>query len=215
MTTRTETPLWPARRTYAGPLGRQPYGKYQQNALVTLPLIWAYAPGFRRILHAGGHIGLMSLALATRFARVDVYEAAEDNYEWLCTNTARVKRIHATYGALGDGEPAQVVRHKYSATHHVVPGGAVPCYRIDDLALDDLDALVLDLEGGELIALQHAVATLERWHPLVIVEESPKTRRRYGRQAGDVAQFLTPLGYHAVATTALDVAFLWQGEQCV
>ena len=202
---------WPAGQLYEGPNGRQLYGKYQDNAALTLPLVWQHAPGFDHVLHAGGHLGFLSLALASRFALVDVFEAAADNCVWLCANTAQQPRIRVTYGALGDGQPVDVVRHKYSATHHVVTGGAVPCYRIDDLPLDGLDVLLLDLEGGELVALQHAQQTLRRWHPLLVVEEVPKTLARYGRHQGDVAALLAPLGYRPVGTTALDVAYRYKG----
>ena len=198
---------WFAGQTFLGPAGRQPYGKYVENTLSTLALVWAHTLRYGTVLHAGGHLGLMSLALATQFAHVHVIEAATDNYAWLTANIAGHPQIHATYGALGDGEPVTLVRHKYSACHHAQGPGEVPCYRIDDLVTAPLDVLLLDLEGGELVALHHAMNTLRRWHPLLIVEEVPKCLARYGRQPGEVTQFVAALGYRQVGASSLDLAF--------
>jgi FkbM family methyltransferase len=208
-----EVQRWFAGRTFHGPRGQAPYGNYQAYAVPTLALVYQYAQQYGTVVHAGGHIGLVSLALAARFARVVTFEPAADNYAWLAQNVGACPRIQATYGALGDGQPVALVRAKYSACHHAKGPGTIPCYRIDDLGLAAVDVLLLDIEGGELLALQHAVETLRRCRPLLIVEEYPRWMRRYDRQPWDVARFVAELGYRQVGTSALDVAFAFEGEQ--
>lgn len=203
----TVTQLWLPDAVYAGPDGLQAYGKYQKTARPTVDLVLSQTPRYGTVLQAGGHIGLMALALAMRFTEVWTAEAAADNYTCLLSNTAEVPTIHALYGALGDGHPVALVRAKYSPCHYARGPGAVPCYRIDDLETGPLDALVLDLEGGELVALQHAQQTLRRDHPLVVVEEYPRWFRRYNRQPGDVSRFLAGFGYQAVGHTEMDIAY--------
>lgn len=195
------------RQTYAGPAGLAAYGKYWQAMQPTLALVWTHTPHYGTVLHAGGHLGFLSLALAQRFQQVYVYEAAADNYAWLAQNVAEEPRIHATYGALGDGQPVALIRHKYSATHHARGPGNVPCYRIDAICPPGLDVLLLDLEGGEMVALHHAQETLHRWRPLLIVEEWPRWHRRYNRQAGDVARYVARWGYQQIAAAGMDLVF--------
>lgn len=197
---------WPP-TLYHGPQGLAAYGKYWKAMEPTLELVWRHTTQYGTILHGGGHLGLMSLALAQRFQAVYVYEAAEDNYGWLAANVAEEPRIQATYGALGDGQPVALIRHKYSATHHARGPGDVPCYRIDDVCPPSLDVLLLDLEGGELVALQHAQETLAKHRPLLIIEEWFRWARRYDRELGDVARFLDPFGYRQIDAARMDLVF--------
>ena len=198
---------------FEGPDGRAAYGKYQVALLPTFALVEAYATRFGTALHAGGHLGLLSLALATRFTQVITYEVAEDNFGWLAANVAQEPRIDARYGALGDGEPVACVRAKYSMCHYAHGPGVVPCTRIDNLGLESLDLLLLDLEGGEVVALQHALETIQRCRPLIICEEWPRWFKRYGRQSGDVTTLLATVGYRLVGTSPLDLAFLPKPEE--
>ena len=207
MALETSADYWPEGQRFHGPDGRRAYGKYQTAARVTLDLVFRHTAHCGTILHGGGHIGVVSLALATRFAHVRVFEAADDNYAWLAANVAHEPRIAATYGALGDGQPSAVVRHKYSATHHVRGPGNVPCYRIDDLGLTDLDVVLLDLEGGEMVALHHAQETILRCRPLLVIEEWPRWMPRYRRQPGDVDRLLTSLGYTYIDAAGFDLVF--------
>lgn len=61
-----------------------------------------------------------------------------------------------------------------------------PIVRLDDLALAP-GAIKLDLQGGELAALQGMMETLERHRPLVLMENS--------RHSEPVAALVEPLGY--------------------
>ena len=198
---------WFAGRTFHGPRGLDAYGDYQRYAIPTLALVLTHAASYGTVVHAGGHIGLVSLALAERFAHVLTFEAADDNFAWLARNVRDAPQVQARYGALGDGQPVALVRAKYSACHHAKGPGAVPCYRVDDLDVSSLDVLLLDIEGGELVALHHAEETLRRCRPLVVVEEYARWMRRYARHPGDVAHFLAGFHYQQVGASAFDVAF--------
>jgi FkbM family methyltransferase len=66
--------------------------------------------------------------------------------------------------------------------------------RLDDVLTRRVDFLKIDIEGGELAALKGAVATLDKWHPPILLEcgseyNPNKPPRR------DLYDFLTERGY--------------------
>ena len=61
--------------------------------------------------------------------------------------------------------------------------------------VDRIDFLKADVEGGELWLLEGARASIERWHPTVLLEIENRHLGRYGHHAGDVVEFMTDRGY--------------------
>lgn len=102
--------------------------------------------------------------------------------------------------------------HVFKAKH-----GALPAVDLDSLHLDNVGLIKLDLEGAEYLALRGAIQTIQRSHPLLIVEVIELYAERYGNTAADLTTLLTKLGYHPVMTQFLhkhdgyDVVFKWGG----
>lgn len=205
---------WFKDKVFDGPTGPGSYGKYLQSIVPMLAEVLRWTPRCGTVINAGGHLGQVSLALSVFFDHVITVEVAPDNFAWLSDNVAREPRIKTICGALGDGNPVSLVRAKYSPCHHAIGPGDIPCYRVDDLVHDrqlKLDTLILDLQGGDLVALQHATATMRTQKPTLVVEESVRWMRRYGRKPGDVEHFVAEYGYRKVSETDKDITYIVKG----
>jgi FkbM family methyltransferase len=66
----------------------------------------------------------------------------------------------------------------------------VSTIRIDDLGIDDTRFMKVDVEGHEMAALSGAIATIDRSHPILLVE----LEERFGH-LDEIVTLLTGLGY--------------------
>ncbi len=66
----------------------------------------------------------------------------------------------------------------------------VPLLRLDDLALADLTAMKIDVEGAELGVLRGGVETIRRGRPTMVVESVGKGPARFGYTHADLFSFL-------------------------
>jgi hypothetical protein len=80
---------------------------------------------------------------------------------------------------------------------------------VDAVTLDDyvrerglsrVDVVKIDVEGHELAVLKGAVATLGRYHPLLLVEIRSEFLRQAGTSRDAVYAFLKELGYAPFVT---------------
>jgi FkbM family methyltransferase len=147
--------------------------------------------------------------LATVFDRVYTFEPERQNFACLVRNTDDLPGVFAARMALGlDRGCRDLFVHQTRTGRHALVDqpGPVPVLRIDDLRLDLCDAIVLDLEGSELAALQGARWTLQHHHPLLIVEENGR-HEDYGIAAGAIAALLRTMGYDAGMRHEEDLIF--------
>jgi len=166
-----------------------------------------FCPQTNLVIQAGGNAGIYPLYLADRFDTVVTIEPDQENYECLRMNTEG-KNIFPLWGALGDrARKVGLTRHlENSGAAHVSPNGDVPMYTIDQMGMDP-DFIQLDIEGFEYQALQGAVETLERCHPIVMIEEA-NHGERYGHKKGAASDLLKSLGYDLVASNRTDL--IWR-----
>lgn len=68
-----------------------------------------------------------------------------------------------------------------------------------DLALDRVDLLKIDIEGGELPCLKGAEQLLRRWHPMIIVEVQDFSARKAGWSVDELFSYLQGFGYEFFA----------------
>lgn len=164
----------------------------------------------------GGHVGSF-LNLLIKHApkgRHIVFEPSLTKSEWLRSRFPDVPvfpyavakeagiavfeedRARPGFSALQQGrrEPAaEIVRYE------------VKTCRLDDVLLElgRFDLIKLDIEGGELAALQGAVKVIERWKPVVIFECGPEywfAERKLSRMS--LYKFITEdLGYNILGFT--------------
>lgn len=142
-------------------------------AFVAAAVIAKLVTEHRTVVQAGGCSGLWPLALSTHFEQVITFEPHPDNFACLSANTEARSNVMAVNAAVGNREcTVGLSRTKAQAGLWRVDGeGDIPMLRIDDIVGEvPVDALVLDVEGSELQAMQGAARTIERDHPLIWFE---------------------------------------------
>lgn len=184
--------------------------KIGQPDVVAAMLPFVRNPG--SVIQAGGHVGVWGAALSPHFKRVLVFEPllhlwaacvdsimAPNVLVLPCALTQRTGRVTISVGAV----------ERYGGSSAVAEHGTVfPAIAMDDLPdqqVANLGAIMLDIEGHELVALQGAAGLLRKWKPVVVVEENAKSLRY--RNAGEVAAYLAPFGYRQVCAFDRDLIF--------
>lgn len=122
-------------------------------------------------VQAGGHIGLWPRELARLFRRVYTFEPNRENFAAL-QRTASAHNVTAVQAALGATPGTVALRNTTgkSGMWFTVPGDEVRVTTVDDLKLTAFDALVLDVEGDELPALEGAERSIRQHRPLIWFE---------------------------------------------
>lgn len=169
-----------------------------------VPRLDALLPDRHTAVQAGGNCGQLVRQLAEHFAAVYTFEPDSRNFVALTVNTAHLTNVYRYQAALGlmrgtrgmaDGDG------KFPGANcgalYVSGEGHVPTLRIDDLGLQSCDLLMLDIEGGELSALQSAKATIVRHRPLVVIEDKGLGARFYGEQPHAAETWLGEQGYRS------------------
>lgn len=142
----------------------------------------------------GADIGVMSALVASRTRNIARFVGVEPNeaaYEVLAGNYAQLPvPAKAVFGALGRqpgrGElqsPDYLPAADHARFIAQKAEGGIPILRIDDLGIAAGQCIVLklDLEGGELDAIEGAVATLAGAQQFVVdIEAHPKVAQRTG-----------------------------------
>lgn len=165
----------------------------------------------RRVcVQAGGHIGIYPRILADAFERVYTFEPEWRNFACLAINTM-LPNVFAARAAVGCNHVGAdlLIHGKNTGAHQIskTGPGPIPMMLIDDLPLDLCDAIFLDLEGYEIPAIKGAWRTVEKYHPLLIVEENKHGNHR-GYDYGDIERLLEPLKYKRIDRVGEDLV-LW------
>ena len=187
-------------------------------------------PGFlglckkkRVALDIGAHVGTWTVPLARVFQYVAAFEPAGDSRACLDVNIAEacLRNVEIRDKACGS-RPFKCVmvqderpgRAKSSGNRWAMPaiGGDHRIETIDTLALSlDIDFIKIDVEGADIEVLNGACATIEKWHPVLVVEVSDKIPpERFHRENGDVDKFMASVGYSEVKRYKSDRAYIWK-----
>ena len=169
-----------------------------------------YCTQHRTVIQAGGNAGMYPVELADHFDRVFTFEPEPLNFFCLERNTAHLVDVQAINGVLGDSrEPVSISGWEPNCGSYEVSGdGDIQQLVIDDIGLTDLDFIQLDVQGFEGRALKGAIDTIQRSHPVIMLEEG------YGTTP---LALLKTLGYVQVASTrpgnksgVRDVVYVYQ-----
>lgn len=147
-------------------------------------------------VQAGGHVGLWPLSLAKQFGRVFTFEPDPDCYQAMLRNVADAGATNIVMSdrALGPvNGPIGLSPRATSGSFRVQEDGTIPIEQItlDSLELPACDALFLDVEHYEVEALRGAALTIEKYSPVIHVEELPGVREA-------IQGHLSRLGYYQV-----------------
>ena len=175
-----------------------------------LDLILPHYKQYRRVVQAGGNVGIWPKALAETFQLVWTFEPDVDNYAALVQNTMNTANIVRARMALGDkagtGAMDRIDPRNIGA-HQVKEGDEFKIGTVDSYMFDDVDLLQLDIEGFEHQAILGAAETIDRCSP-VIVLELKGLGKRYGYTDEETIEFLSDLGYKIKDRIHRDVLFL-------
>lgn len=96
-------------------------------------------------------------------------------------------------------------------------GAPTATYRVRARPLDDIlreagvshvNAVKIDVEGAEMMVLKGAQKTLDRDHPMLLVEVVDKQLQAMGSSAAEVQQFLSAHGYRARRSFGFNTEFV-------
>jgi FkbM family methyltransferase len=165
------------------------------------------------LIDIGANAGLhgVQVARAVENATVLAFEPVGRTYEALERNIAKNRvagRVQPIHMALSDGDETLRLTTRLHVANFVVPDGVgaasgvteeVRARPLDDVLAErgttHVDVIKCDVEGAELSVLRGARATLERDHPVLLLEIDERWAARYGNTGADVVALLTTLGY--------------------
>lgn len=173
------------------------------DALTPLPFV----KRFDVCIQAGGNVGVWPRLLATKFHTVYTFEPDPVNFNYLALNVPALNVVKLN-AALGSGNrliTTVLPDHETDniGAYQVEAGGYVPTFEIDQLALEACDLIILDIEGSELDAIHGGMDTIDRFKPVIHLEDKGLSEK-YGHKKGAVIAYLESHGYKVVKTIARD-----------
>ena len=153
------------------------------------------------VVQAGGYCGVFPRLLAEMFETVYTFEP--DSLNFFCLNlNCQNPNIIKAQGALGNDYGLVSVIHQHRENRGMnyvlrTHKATIPTYRIDDLDLQSCDLIQLDTEGYEFKILQGSKNTIERFKPVISVEDANDK----------IIEFLKNFGYSKVAEVYRDTVF--------
>jgi FkbM family methyltransferase len=191
-----------------------------------------YLNGDAVFVDVGAHIGYYSLKAAALLGprgRVIAVEPNPPTVRELQANisASNASRVHVYPVACSDRESTLLL---YSAPRAntgqtslsranagqdgvVAAEFRVPARPLDSIVLDDgvqrVDVIKVDVEGAETLVLRGAQWTLDRFHPVVVVEVIEQQLQAMGTSSAELRRLLASHGYVARAEAGENVVFRW------
>lgn len=136
-----------------------------------------YCKNKRLCLQAGGNVGIYPMLFSKIFDNVITFEPEPLNFECMNLNIQNynIKNI-TSYQALLGNENRKVALQICSnncGAHNVgkeIEEGNISMLKIDDLNLQNLDLIVLDVEGFEIEVLKGGINTIKKYWPVICAE---------------------------------------------
>lgn len=151
----------------------------------------------------GAHVGSWSRFMAGFFKEVYAYEPHPQNFECLMANCGQYQNVHCLNVALGKeyGEMA-LAKGNNGGCWYKVEGSGVKVIPLPDFGA--LDFLKLDIEGFEADVIEGGMKLIEKYRPVVLIEEKNLPHKRLDYSA---RRLLEKMDYREVARSGRDVVF--------
>ena len=202
----------------------------------SVEMLAAHLPAGATFVDVGAHIGYYSLEAASKVGNTGHVIAVEPNPDTLRVLRMNLEANHAAIVtvapvACSDAEStldlyeaaeANTGESSLSKSNASQAGSIAHTYKVRARPLDDIvresgvtrvDAIKIDVEGAEYLVLKGAEATLDRFHPVLVIEIVDQQLRSMGASAGQVRAFLTAHGYREGRHSMLNVEFLYGAAQ--
>ena len=177
-----------------------------------IDLTMKYVKNPQVCVQAGGACGVWPLRYAQLFDLVYTFEPMKANRECLMLNLSGVDNVTVFASALSDSVTngdmlfEKSEKDNYGAVYFKPGAGDVTTKTIDSLGLGACDIIQLDIEGYEPEALKGAIDTIERFKPVIVLEEKPLPQFAH-RDYKEARYFIEGLGYKQVDAIKRDVIF--------
>lgn len=198
--------------------GRPSYqGKKQLRCMDFVPM------DRRRVaIDVGGHIGLWSYNLAHWFAKVEAFEPVEAHRACFLKNLFESESMPVDKVAITGFTTEKITLHPFALGDHegtvsihtsstssgdswVKGKGSIPMKTIDSFAFDEVDFIKIDCEGYEEFVLRGGTETIDRYGPVICVEQKrDMASTRFGLQPLGAVKLLIGMGYKVVAEISGD-----------
>jgi FkbM family methyltransferase len=195
-------------------------------------IVRPYLTGDAVFVDVGAQVGYYSLKAAAALGprgRVIAVEPNPPKVKELQANIAasNASRVHVYPVACADRDSTLVLfgarrsntgETPLSTANAAQKGAAglrVRARPLDSIVLDDgvqrVDVIKVGVEGAETLVLRGAQWTLDRFHPVVMVELVEKQLQAMGTSSAELRRLLASHGYVARAEAGENVVFTWDG----
>ena len=162
------------------------------------------------VIQAGGAVGAWPITYAQHFDVVHSFEPNPVLWECFRRNVDEYEAdIYMYHMGLSNriGTCSMVdVQSNNMGAWHITPdeSSQTPMAPLDSLGFSECDLLQLDVEGGEIDALEGAEKTIFRCRPIIVVEVKPATLRAFNRTTEQLYRVLRKLRYKLTDKFARD-----------
>lgn len=170
-------------------------GEFPNHACkLTYQLSRPFIRRFRNALDIGCRVGEFTRYLQLDFEHVYAFDPNLSKKFMFNVDLRKVTHFHC---ALGDkrGETEM-----YDGAHHERSGiepRTVQVYTVDSFGFEDVDYIKIDVEGFEKKVLQGAAQTIERFNPVIVIEQNHVVLE--GDVPYSAKSYLESIGYRQAA----------------
>ena len=123
---------------------------------------------------------------------------------WNCGIGDKQEFVNMNGGAVHKDNTVEIQPSKYRTD--------VPVYTLDSFAFDDVDFVKVDVEGYELKVLQGALKTINKYKPMIVIEQNGSdTKWGWATKENQAGAFLESLGYVNTGVWKNDFVFEYKG----
>jgi len=182
-----------------------------------LPIILDYCNNLDAVIQAGGNVGTFPVALAKSFEHVYTFEPDDENWDCLIENTKGIDNIYCNPVGLSDsdgtGSMYQPDRADNCGSLAIKEGeGDILLVSIDSMVIcDPVGLIYLDIEGSEFKALNGAKMTIEKYKPVIVIENKgliPGFEEGGLQGSESLRDWICSLGYKYVTRLMRDDVFI-------
>lgn len=178
----------------------------------------AFVTDWSLAVDGGAHVGSWSRAMSARFEVVHAIEPHPEHLMCLKANIWGNPKVVVHEVALGEAPGIATMREdlRYEGGNtggrHIYETGVgdIKIVTLDSLELPSLGFLKLDVEGYEAYALRGAAQTLDRFRPIVMIEDKPRMAFRYRQKTRAARRFLEKMGAQELGSCGADRIFGWR-----
>lgn len=173
---------------------------YQRDQLIKA---LTFVKKFDTAIDAGANYGLMSYHLNARFKNIHAFEIDSSVCECLKENVNRFSLNNVIVHNFGLGDEEKSVSLKYSKNSFatqvdpVAEQGNFLIKTLDSLSLGSCDFIKIDCEGYEPHIIRGAANTIQRFRPVVYMEDK-NLSELYGEHGQSSVKILENWGYKKV-----------------